>query len=241
MIHRFLDRFGPRIEELILVLLIALNVLDFFEIIPAELDYVKKIISWVVLGYIMYKIDLTNIFFGSSHRSVDLFLVISYLFLILKNFTAYAMISVNDSLYLTSFYELVALNASIIELAGFYIGGISLLLISFYYATRFPIKAPSVMHVIHEEGVPPRHFGKLALRFFTIFMVLIAFFVIVFNLIMEWLAIAVDAPLLIAGIFFIFFMPEGLKRTLLFTNLVILVKSFIRSLLVCLSIKALCY
>lgn len=203
--HRLLNKYGLRIEELILVILIALNILDFFEILPGDLDYVKKIISWTVLGYILYKIDLTKILFGTSHRNLDLILIASYFLLTIKNLTAYALASVHETNYLHSFYDLMIANAGVIEAIGFYIGGIAILIIAFYYATRFPVTAPSLMHVIHEEGEPPRHLGKLATRFITILFVLIGFFVVVFNLMMEWLGIAIDAPLVMVGIFFYVF------------------------------------
>jgi len=44
-------RIMHRLEEVILILIIILNVLDFFEILPADIDFAKKIISWTALGY----------------------------------------------------------------------------------------------------------------------------------------------------------------------------------------------
>ena len=49
-----------RLEEIFLALLILLAVLDFFEILPGDLDYVKKIISWTIIGYLIYKASLTR-------------------------------------------------------------------------------------------------------------------------------------------------------------------------------------
>ena len=56
------------------------------------------------------------------------------------------------------------------------------------------------MSIIHETGPPPKEIKKFITRFTTIFLSLVAFFVIIFNLITEWLAIALDAPLVIIGI-----------------------------------------
>ena len=81
--HKFMEKYGVRIEELILVLLIVLNVMDFLEKIPSEIDYIKKVISWAVLAYVLYKADLTNIFFGHSYRTMDLFLILAYFLMIM--------------------------------------------------------------------------------------------------------------------------------------------------------------
>ena len=60
-----------RIEEVILVLIILLQILDFFEILPADLDYAKKIISWTALGYLL----LTSVL-----QTAYLFRLINYMY-----------------------------------------------------------------------------------------------------------------------------------------------------------------
>jgi len=67
-----------RIEEIILLFIILLNIMDFLEILPGDLDYAKKIISWSALGYLLYKASLTRIFFNNKHKFVDFALIISY-------------------------------------------------------------------------------------------------------------------------------------------------------------------
>ena len=59
-------------------------------VILADLDYVKKIISWTALGYILYKVSLTKIFFNNRHKHVDLFLIIAYFMLIIKNIVLFS-------------------------------------------------------------------------------------------------------------------------------------------------------
>ena len=78
-------RIMHRLEEVILILIIILNVLDFFEILPADIDFAKKIISWTALGYILYKASLTKIFFNNQKMSIDILLIMSYFMLIFKN------------------------------------------------------------------------------------------------------------------------------------------------------------
>ncbi len=84
------------IEELVLTLLILLNVFDFFEYLPADLDYIKKIISWSALGYLLYKASLTRIFFNEKHAHIDIILILSYFMLIFKNLVLFSSEVVED-------------------------------------------------------------------------------------------------------------------------------------------------
>ncbi len=211
------------IEEFILIFLIILNIFDFLELLPGELDYIKKIISWTLLGYLLYKANLTKIFFGTRNKSMDFIIIITYFFLVFKNFIAYTIATYAEVLekgvesFLYPLFNFFAANqgamANAFEHYTFYIGGTLLILVSIFLALKVEIRAPSIMHVLHEEGVPPRRISKLLLRFATIFFVLTAFFVIIFNLVMEWLAIAVDAPIIVLALFFyIFILVKHVRR-----------------------------
>ena len=209
---------GAKVEEIILVCIILLNIFDFLEILPGDLDYIKKIISWTALGYLLYKASFTKIFFGESHTNIDFFIIISYFSLILKNFVAYSAVAIQESsARLMFFYSYVIYNAHIFEQYTFYFGGIMIILVSLYAAMKFDIKAPSLMEAIHEEGPRPTSFSKFIIRFISIFLVLVSFFVIVFNLMMEWLALAVDAPLVMFALFFYIFKAKSFgPKTILF-------------------------
>jgi hypothetical protein len=221
------SKISHRIEEFILIILILLNVLDFLEKLPGDIDFLKKIISWILLGYLLYKVDLTNIMFGrketiggmmfgARNKLIDLTILTAYFSLIVKNLTNYAitlcepkalageLICVGEIDLFEWFVVKIVAIAPVLDKLFFYIGGILIILISFYLL-KFEIKKPSLMSILHEEGLPPKHIGKLTLRFLSIFFILISFFVIVFNLMLEWLAMAVDAPLLMLGILFYIF------------------------------------
>ncbi|MBS3097789.1 hypothetical protein J4209_03245 [Candidatus Woesearchaeota archaeon] len=196
---------GQRIEEVILVLVILLQFFDFFNMLSAEFDYIEKIVSWSAMGYVLYKVSFSSIFFGNKHKRLDFVIILAYFLLIVKIFVAYSFIIVSRGSLLYDFFNFVKRNAALVEYYSFYLGGLILIFISLYVALRLEIKKPSLMHVIHEEGKPARSIGSFIIRSLTIFFVLIAFFTIVFNLMTEWLAIAIDAPLLMIGVFFYLF------------------------------------
>jgi len=85
-----MKRWLHSLEEVILAGLILLNVLDFFQLLSADVDYFKKILSWVTLGYLLYKVSLTKIFFNERHSHVDILLIVSFFMLIFKNLVVFS-------------------------------------------------------------------------------------------------------------------------------------------------------
>ncbi len=202
-----------RIEEALIVLIIILGIMDFFEILPGDLDYTKKIISWSIMGYLLYKASPTAIFFNKRKALIDLILIISYFLLIFKNLIVFVEVNTKHSFIFYELQKAILENAVSIEIFTFFAGSILLLLLSLYCAFRIEIMKPSLLHIIHEEGPPPKDAIRLLFRFMSIFLVFLSFFIVVFNLMMEWLAIAVDAPIVILGIvFYLFIVMRHYKR-----------------------------
>lgn len=196
------------IDEFILIFLIFLNFMDFFEILPGDIDFLKKIISWTLLGYLLYKIDLVKLFYGRKNKPLDLILLIAYFLLITKNMIVFASIAIEETTFFTSFYRFLILNGNMIEKITFYLAGILIITVAIYLS-RLAVKKPSLMAVLHEVGKPKSNL-KLCERFFITYLVLVGFFIAVFNLMMEWLAIAVDASLLVFT--FIFYLLTTFRK-----------------------------
>ena len=163
-----------RIEEIILILIILLSILDFFEILPADLEFTKNIISWSILGYLLYKASLTKILFNNKNIHIDLLLTISYFLLIFKNIIAYVNINIENYYFFSYLNKFILENSTLFEVSSFYFGSSLLILISIYSALIMQVRKPSLMHVIQEEGNPPKNISKMLVRFFTIFFVFTA-------------------------------------------------------------------
>src|SRR3989344_7208148 len=78
------------IEEIILFAIIAVSVIGLLFFLPGDIAFLKKIVSWIGMGYLCYKIDLAAVFFGKKNKWVDSLLILSYFCLILKDFFAFA-------------------------------------------------------------------------------------------------------------------------------------------------------
>lgn len=204
-----------QIEEVILLMIIVLNIFDAAETLPATLDYVKKIISWAGLGIIFYKAKPTQIIFGVRQKAFeDVLLIAGYFLILIKDLVSYAMSSITEtSSFLVPFFNVLINNAYQIEIFGIFTGLFLIIAVSINMILKHPIKGPSIMEIIHEEGSIPQNFKELTRKVLTSTAVLLAFFLIVFNLVMEWLAIAIDAPLLMIAIaFYLFFIVKHHKK-----------------------------
>lgn len=213
-----------RMEELILIIIVILNILVIFNMLSPDFLYIKNIISWAAMGYLFYIVSPTWIFFGNKHKHIDLLIIFSYYALIFKNFlSSVVAIGVEENLLIGELYQFFVTNVALIDIygtrLGLRIGIIGLLLLAIYITWRLEFRKPSLLDVIHEIGPAPRTIGKFLERFIIVLLVLMGFFVIVFNIFTEWLGQLIDAPLVMIGIIFYillmyrkhhFFNPEKL-------------------------------
>ncbi|MBR9693205.1 hypothetical protein GOV07_04750, partial [Candidatus Woesearchaeota archaeon] len=275
------QRLGWRINELLLVVIIAFQILDFFKLLSPFWDYVKKIVSWALIGYLIYLTSPSGLFFGEQRKWWDASVILAYFSLTLKNIIGFAgaardkmlasvmsyvtfipatetvegvaKITVSEGVFnafsfgmtplvnvshyakpfvamltmntpnipftiaageqtmtaflqpfglnglVLQFYNSLIMHGGIIERVSFLLGAAVLLILGLYAALRFPVKERSVLGVLHEHG-PISGIGHGIIRIFSVLFVMAAFFVLIFNLVVEWLAIAVDAPLAMIGI-----------------------------------------
>ena len=213
-LHHWLVRLEIGIEEIILLFIIGLSILDFLEILPGDLDFLKKLVSWVLLGYLIYKVSPTSILFGHKSKTVDLGLISGYFMLIMKdlvNFTRNFDVT-SEVYYLRDLFLYINRHEVLFESYFFISGIVLLILVTICVALRFEIKQPSLMALLHVTG----HLHKkreFITRFIIAHLLTIGFFIVVFNLLTEWLAIAVDAPIITAAIFvYIFVLVKHKNR-----------------------------
>lgn len=188
-----------RIVEIILIFLILTDVLDFFDVLPGDIDYISLIITWAALGYLLYKVSLTKVFFNSQRKLVDILLISSYFMLVLKNLILFSSGRLEEYIIFYDFQKFIVDNSASLEFYFFIFGSILILLLAVYSALSIEVKKPSLMHIIHEEG-KPKSLYRMIIRAISVYVVYIAFFIVVFNLAMEWIGISVDAPILMIGL-----------------------------------------
>lgn len=183
------------VEEVILASIIILNIFDAFEILPPDLDYIKKIISWSALAVMFAETRLDRVLAGTKDLRANYLLIGGFFLLTLKNLTGYAMSVIHESsTFLYNFYSALIQYATQIEYLGI-LFGVSLLLAACARLATKGIHRPSMGYALLQ-----RPLKKFFPSFLLLFGLSIIFFIGVFNVAMEWLAIAIDAPLLMVGL-----------------------------------------
>ncbi len=192
------------IEEFLLLYLLWSDISGFLGVLPADFEYIDKLIAWVVIGLLLYHLSLTKIMFGHKNPREDLLIIIAFFLFVIKNNFAIMKELIKGSVFLTDYFSFMLRNTIVIEKVAFYIAGVLLLVIAFYTAKQLSIRKPSIMHLIHEEGKPPKTYFKIFVRFITVFLVLISFFIVIFNLFIEWIGYLQDDAITILSIILIF-------------------------------------
>jgi hypothetical protein len=191
------------LEELILAFLILIELLDFFTIIPPALEYVEKVVAIIAMCYLFYKASVTKITFGVREKNYDVLIVFAFILLSFKTVIGFLISAVREESIMQGFYNLVLSNAALIEKTSFWLGGVLLLVIAGALVHE-KVKKPCILSIIH-EGKKAAGVRHSVVRFLSIYLVLISVFVVVFMLAIEWLAITVDAPVMMIVLFFYLF------------------------------------
>ncbi|MFA6888822.1 MAG: hypothetical protein WC254_04985, partial [Candidatus Woesearchaeota archaeon] len=93
----------------------------------------------------------------------------------------------------------LVLNDVLAEKIAFYIGAIGLIALALYIAWKKKISAPSFLHVLHGDR---KRFQWKPLRAGVILLVFCFFFLFIFQLMVEWLGVVIDAPIAFLGVLF---------------------------------------
>ncbi len=193
------------IEQVILIGLILLNVLEFIGVLPGEVELVKMIISITGLAYVLYRASLTDIFFGNKKKRIDLVIIVAYMLLITNKFVQFTHAAGERATLFKPFFRFILDYYTVIELTGFFIGTILLILISIYVTKNVKILEPSILDVFK----PKRKIGK----FFITLVVVVGFHLIFFSLLMEWLSLILDASLVVLAVFLYVFKIHDFGKT----------------------------
>jgi hypothetical protein len=92
-------------------------------------------------------------------------------------------------------------NQIVVEKLAFMLGGVALIILAIYCAYTIKIKPSSFLHVLHGDT---KRFHRKPLRAVAIFLSFSFFFLFIFQLMVEWLGVVIDAPIAFLGILITF-------------------------------------
>ncbi|MFT4343734.1 MAG: hypothetical protein ACMXYE_03220 [Candidatus Woesearchaeota archaeon] len=209
------------VEILIFITLLILNALEFAGALDGYLDWAKKVISILLLLLLLYKVDLMKVLFNHSKVWLSLTILFAMLLMHLKNLVQFA----NNlrfevrALFIFDFYQWILEHQYHFSVTLFVVGAVMLILISLYIGFFHDIREGSLFFTLSRHPHAHTFFQKLRRSFFTM-LILFVFFFSIFNRILEWLAIAIDAAvfmlavvILVTGILHLKFINHKSKKT----------------------------
>lgn len=188
------------------IFFIFLNIFDFLNLLSNDFDFFKKLLSWGLIIYFFYKISFSKILIGTREKTYDILFLIFFSFisipksllLHLHNLGSYSSIVSSHSIF---HLILAPLKNSINDftLLIFFIAGIiGIIITSISLISNKTIKKPSL---IASLNIKENYFKILRLILITI-SVSLFFGIIIFNMFMEWFALAVDSLILVLGLIY---------------------------------------
>lgn len=184
-LHHLLLKLEFGVQEIIIIILISLNFLEAFHLLSGDLSFIKAIISWTILTFVLYDVSISKILFGIKRKWLDITLLATYFVMTVKNLTALALSSIIEADFFLDTYTAILKYNDIFELYSFIIGMVTLIILTIIISF-LKTEKPSVVSIFSKN----KYFKPV-----IIYITLVSFFVIVYNLMFEWLAIAIDSLL----------------------------------------------
>ena len=189
-----------------LLFMLFLNIFDFLNLLSGDIDFIEKILSWSLFGYLFYQASLTKIFIGIRIKIYDFIYIIAFaLISITKSLVYYT----KDGIYTSENYFIFKWFLNIISnldsnsfiLYSFFIGIIIIIFNSIVLLRKNQIEENSLLGSINYND-----FAKfIKLQYITLILISIFFAMILFNFFMEWFALAIDDFIPIIGLFYYLF------------------------------------
>ena len=204
------------------MLFILLNIIDFLNIIGGDLDFFKKLLSWLLIAYLFYNLSPTRLFVGKKNKKLDLMLILVFCLIVIpkslflyvyeidsSNLSSISDMSFNgdiDNYYIFSYLLDSIKTDNIRTYDGYttiltFIGFILTIILSIYMYSSGKYKKKSFLGSLNLKDT----YFKSYIELFLLIAMNLFFVFIVFNLFMEWFALAVDALTLVIGLIYYLF------------------------------------
>lgn len=192
--------------QLYFIFFILINVLDFFNYLSGDVDFFKKILSWILIGYVFYRASFSKIFVGVCDRFFDWMFLLGFCLMgIMKSIFHYIQLSGDLSSTFPIFHWIlmfVPKTSNPFLQYSFVIGVFIVIVSSIFLIKKHKPTKRSLIGSFNLKG----YFKFIGGEYIILSIVAVFFGSIVFNFIMEWFALAVDSIILVLGLFYYIFM-----------------------------------
>lgn len=188
--------------SLYFIFFIILNILDFFGLLSQDLDFFKKILSWVLIWILFYQISLTKIFVGEKLKGYDIAYIIGFSILIIPKILQHYLRDIPTDNFIVFYYIILGLKDLIntfLNIEGsFFLAILILLITNFTLLSNHQVNNKSFIGSLNLTSTLGHRITTHIALFFLVFF--FAFVIAPFFL--EWFALSVDALILIIGLIY---------------------------------------
>ncbi len=195
------------INIFILIFFLILNIADFFNFLEGDLDFFEKITSWYAIAYIFYHVSFTRISIGQRIKSYDILFILTFCLFTIPQSLGMYLLSVGDSLlgfsgyFFFNFLKNISISLEFLAL-NFILACLLIIILSIALLMNHNVRKKSFLGSFNfKDKYFSYFFRKIVLIFFGFF-----FGIILFNLFMEWFALAVDDIILMIGMIYYIFL-----------------------------------
>ena len=188
------------IAEFLVGALMVIGLIGYFGSVSADLDWIDHTASFILFSYLFYKMNITSILFGRTSKPANAAIIASYFFLFFKDIISYTAVDAfkfKVIKFVDYLYLLFLNKPALTNLTAFYIGIAGIFIISIYIAKKTEISHPSFLHAVYGKQIRNNW-----VKFLSIFISLLAFYHLVYSVILEWLEFVIDDPVIAIGIVF---------------------------------------
>lgn len=183
--------------EIFLGFLMIIGLVGYFGSLPADWGWIDHTISFIMFTYFFYILDITSIIFGKSSRIANLIVLVSYLSIFFKDIIAYTGASALKFTFLNfinPLYAFLAENLFLATAISIYLGLLGLAISAAYITGNIEITSPSLLYAVYKKPLE-----RKMPKFFISFLLLLAFYYLIYNPILEWLEFVIDDPIIVVG------------------------------------------
>lgn len=203
-LHYWFIKFGVNLGAFVIFTILIASFVDVLEILPADADFIKKVVSWVLIFIVFYHVSVTRVLFGFKKHAdrfykkiinLDFGILLAFMLMLSKDLFVFAKSSAESEAFTYDFLNLISRAQPVWEPRLFYAGLILLIPISAMIAFRKEIYHSSLSAILGISGKAKSIFSTLSRTVVNLFLLLFFYFVL-FDKMMEWLAISIDSHII---------------------------------------------
>ncbi|MBI2655948.1 hypothetical protein HYX06_06015 [Candidatus Woesearchaeota archaeon] len=183
--------------ELFIGFFMLIGLVGYFGSLPADWDWIDHTVAFIMFTYFFYILDITSIIFGKKSKIANLIIPISYLSIFFKDIIAYTGAGAFNFTFLkfiNPVYIFLAENLFLVTSISIYLGLLGLAISAAYISRNIEISHPSLLYAVYKKPLE-----RKIPKFLISFLLLLAFYYLIYNPILEWLEFVLDDPIIVVG------------------------------------------